>query len=102
MLRTAQTAKDCGDERFEDQAEDDDQDKSQCIFHILKRFLSLCFRPSGPGDAYFFSAFGKRAYVDEGKRRRRIRSRRKEGRLSVAPGSLVWLDVSDGELRFAE
>lgn len=101
MLRTAQTAKDCGDERFEDQAEDDDQDKSQCIFHILKRFLSLCFRPSGPGDAYFFSAFGKRAYVDEGKPETE-NTLPKEGRLSVAPGSLVWLDVSDGELRFAE
>ena len=54
MLRTAQTAKDCGDERLEDQAEDDDQDKSQCIFHNLKLLLSLCFRPSGPGDAYIF------------------------------------------------
>ncbi len=54
MLRTAQTAKDCSDERFEDQAEDDNQDKSQCIFHSFKLFFSLCFGPSGPGDAYVF------------------------------------------------
>ena len=100
MLRTAQTAKDCGDERFEDQAEDDDQDKSQCIFHILKRFLSLCFRPSGPGDAYIFLLLESEP-VDEGKPETE-NTLPKEGRLSVSPGSLVWLDVSDGELRFAE
>lgn len=54
MLRASQAAQDSGDERLEDQAEDDDQDKSQCIFHNLKLLLSLCFRPSGPGDAYIF------------------------------------------------
>ena len=54
MLRATQAAQDSGDERLEDQAEDDDQDKSQCIFHNLKLIFSLCFRPSGPGDAYVF------------------------------------------------
>ena len=54
VLRAAQAAQDSGDERLEDQAEDDDQDKCQCIFHNLKLLPSLCFRPSGPGDAYIF------------------------------------------------
>ena len=34
-------------------------------------------------------------------RRQRIRSR-KGGRLSVSPAPQVWLDASEGELRFAE
>jgi hypothetical protein len=54
MLRASQAAQDSGDERLEDQAEDDDQDYSQCIFHNFKLLLSLCFRPSGSGDAYIF------------------------------------------------
>ena len=54
MLRASQAAQDSGDERLEDQAEDDDKDQGQSIFHNLKLLLSLCFRPSGPGDAYIF------------------------------------------------
>lgn len=54
VLRAAYAAQNGGDERLEDQAEDDDQDKSQCIFHNLELLLSLCFRPSGPGDAHVF------------------------------------------------
>ena len=54
VLRAAQSAQDGGYERPQNQAEDDDQDKCQCIFHNLKLLLSLCFRPSGPGDAYIF------------------------------------------------
>ena len=100
MLRTAQTAKDCGDERLEDQAEDDDQDKRQCIFHILKLLLSLCFRPSGPGDAYIFLLSESEPVKMEARRRRRIRSR-PGGRLSASPEPLVRLDVSYSELRFA-
>ena len=84
MLRTAQTAKDCGDERLEDQAEDDDQDKSQCIFHILKLLFSLCFRPFGPGDAYIFLLSESEPVKMKASRRRRIRSRT-GGRLSVSP-----------------
>ena len=50
MLRAAQAAEDSGDEWLEDQAEDDDQDKSQYIFHNLKTFhfpLFQAFRPRG-------------------------------------------------------
>ena len=60
MLRTAQAAQDGGDERFEEQAEDDDQDKSQCIIHnhefISFPFVSGIIAPGMP----VFSAFEKR------------------------------------------
>ena len=60
MLRTAQAAQDGGDERFEEQAEDDDQDKSQCIIHnhefISFPFVSGLIAPGMP----VFSAFEKR------------------------------------------
>ena len=47
MLRAAQAAQDGGDQRLQQQAEDDDQDESQCIFHNLK-LISFPFVPDLP------------------------------------------------------
>ena len=55
MLRAAQAAQDGGDQRLQQQAEDDDQDESQCIFHNLK-LISFPFVPGlpAPGMRIFF------------------------------------------------
>ena len=55
MLRASQSAKDGGYERLEEQAEDDDQDESQCIFHNLE-LISFPFVPDlpAPGMRIFF------------------------------------------------
>ena len=55
MLRAAQAAQDGGDQRLQQQAEDDDQDESQCIFHNLI-LISFPFVPSlpAPGMRIFF------------------------------------------------
>ena len=45
VLRAAQSAQDGGYERLEEQAEDDDQDESQCIFHNLE-LISFPYCPS--------------------------------------------------------
>ena len=89
MLRAAQAAQDRGDERLEDQAEDDDQDKCQCIFHNLKLFFSLCFGHSGPGDAYVFLLLLSESCQRMASWRRRIRSRREEDCLSPLPAGLL-------------
>ena len=67
MLRTAQAAQDGGDERFEEQAEDDDQDESQCIFHNLEliSFPLLSGLPA-PGMPVF-SALEERELQEKGK-----------------------------------
>ena len=101
VLRTAQSAQDGGYERLEEQAEDDDQDESQCIFHNLEliSFPLLSGLPA-PG-MRFFSAFGKRARKDEGKPE--TENTLPHGRKIVRlPCLEVWLDASLGELRFAE
>ena len=63
MLRASQSAKDGGYERLEEQAEDDDQDESQCIFHNLE-LISFPFVPGlpAPGMCIFF-CFGKASPV---------------------------------------
>ena len=55
MLRASQSAEDGGYERLEEQAEDDDQDESQCIFHNLE-LISFPFVPDlpAPGMRIFF------------------------------------------------
>ena len=55
MLRASQSAEDGGYERLEEQAEDDDQDESQCIFHNLEliSFPLLSGLPA-PGMRIFF------------------------------------------------
>ena len=55
MLRASQSAQDCGYERLQEQAEDDDQDESQCIFHNHE-LISFPFIPSlpAPGMRIFF------------------------------------------------
>ncbi len=55
MLRAAQAAQDGGDERLQKQAEDDDQDESQCIFHNHE-LISFPFVPDlpDPGMHIFF------------------------------------------------
>ena len=55
MLRASQSAKDSGYERLEEQAEDDDQDESQCIFHNLE-LVSFPFVTGlpAPGMRIFF------------------------------------------------
>jgi len=42
MFRASYAAQDCGKERLEEQAEDDDQDKGQYIFHNHE-FISFPF-----------------------------------------------------------
>ncbi len=55
VLRAAQSAQDSGYERPQNQAEDDDKDQGQSIFHNLELlFFSLSSGPSGPGDACIF------------------------------------------------
>ena len=55
MLRAAQSAQDGGYERLQQQAEDDDEDQSQCIFHNPELIsFPFCSGLSGPGDAYIF------------------------------------------------
>ena len=67
MLRASQSAQDGGYERLQEQAEDDDQDESQCIFHNHE-LISFPFVPGLPAPGFvYFSAFGKRALSDEGK-----------------------------------
>ena len=67
MLRASQSAQDSGYERLQEQAEDDNQDESQCIFHNLE-LISFPFLPGLPArGCVYFSAFGKRARKDEGK-----------------------------------
>ena len=59
MLRAAQAAQDGGDQRLQQQAEDDDQDESQCIFHNLK-LISFPFVPTLPDSGMrIFFCFGK-------------------------------------------
>ena len=55
VLRASQSAQDCGYERLQEQAEDDDQDESQCIFHNHE-LISFPFFPSlpAPGMRIFF------------------------------------------------
>ena len=85
MLRASHSAQDGGDERLQEQAEDDDQDESQCIFHNHELIsFSLYSRPSGPGDAYIFLLSESEPYKMKASRRRRIRSR-PGGRLSASP-----------------
>ena len=50
MLRASQSAQDCGYERLQEQAEDDDEDKCQCIFHNL-------------GDDDFFNARSFQVFI---------------------------------------
>ena len=102
MLRASQSAQDSGYERLQEQAEDDDEDKCQCIFHnhelISFPFFLRAFRPRG---CVYFSAFGKQARKDEGKLE--TENTLPHGRKIVSlPCPQVWLDASMGELRFAE
>ena len=55
VLRAAQSAQDGGYERLQEQAEDDDEDKCQCIFHNLE-LISFPFLPGlpAPGMRIFF------------------------------------------------
>ena len=90
MLRASQAAEDGGDERLEDHAEDDDQDEGQCIFHNLELiFFSLCFGPSGPGDAYIFLLSESESKLMKASRRRRILSYREEDCPSPLPAGLA-------------
>ena len=85
MLRASHSAQDGGDERLQEQAEDDDQDESQCIFHNHELIsFSLYSGPSGPGYAYIFLLSESEPCKMKASRRRRIRSR-PGGRLSVSP-----------------
>ena len=54
MLRAAQATQDGGNERLQQQAEDDDQDESQSIFHNLKLFSFPSFHLSAPGTVMSF------------------------------------------------
>jgi len=68
---------------------------------ITNSFLFPFSEPSGPGDAYNFSAFGKRARKDEGKPE--TENTLQHGRKIVSlPCPQVWLDASMDELRFVE
>jgi hypothetical protein len=100
MLRASQSAQDGGYERLQQQAEDDEQDKSQCIFHNLE-FISFPFVPGlpAPGMRIFF-CFRKASPFDEGKpeTENTLPSERK---IVSLPCPQVWLDASMGELRFA-
>ncbi len=100
MLRTAHTAQYGGNKRLQQHAKDDDQDKSQYIFHNHELIsFSLCFGLYAPGMPVF-SAFLKRSLTEEGKPETE-NTLSKRGRLSVSPET-VWLDDSEGELSFAE
>ena len=63
MLRAAQAAQDGGDQRLQKQAEDDDQDESQCIFHNHE-LISFPFFPGlpAPGMRIFF-CFRKASHI---------------------------------------
>ena len=54
MLGAAQSAQNSGDERLEEQAEEDDQDKCQCIFHNLKLLFPFVSGLPAPGMRIFF------------------------------------------------
>ena len=61
MLRASQSAQDSGYERLQEQAEDDNQDESQYIFHNHE-LISFPFIPGLPAPGMrIFSAIGKRA-----------------------------------------
>ena len=55
VLRASQSAQNGGYERLQEQAEDDDEDKCQCIFHNLE-LISFPFLPGlpAPGMRIFF------------------------------------------------
>ena len=79
MLRASQSAQDGGYERLQEQAEDDDQDESQCIFHNHE-LISFPFvqGPSGPGDAYIFLLSECEPGQMKASRRQRILSGKEE------------------------
>lgn len=100
MLRAAQSAQDGGYERLQQQAKDDDEDQSQCIFHNPELIsFPLCSGLSGPGMRIFF-CFRKKNPVDSGKPEadNTLPKGRKIVRL---PCPQVWLDASMDEFRFA-
>ena len=102
MLRASQSAQDCGYERLQEQAENDDKDHCQCIFHNLNfDSFSLLFQTFRPRDAYIFLHPESESRKMKASRRRRIRSCQKR-KIVCLPCPQVWLDASMGELRFAE
>ena len=84
MLRASQSAQNGGYERLQEQAEDDDQDESQCIFHNHELISFPFIRAFRPGDAYIFLLSESEPCKMKASRRRRIRSRQ-GGRLSASP-----------------